>query len=479
MQNTSLLSWLKHIDFMIIDTIVLFLSFWFAYSLVFNTPGFWNVINWNRYLLFALALNLVLIVVTRPFSGILRRPYYMEVVKSFQLTVTNALIAGSVMYLFKVGELYSRGTSIYMYSLYFVFSALLNALWKKLLLSKIVVVKTTAQVPLFVIGDAATIHETIQNVIAGDLTPYEVAGIHLVEKGAHSVQPDASTLGAPLIGQDYCRYILEHNIREVLVAAPPTRVEEGVLQTLQANAVNVNIVVESAIGFIPEDQYFSNVGVYRALGVGSFSFTSGQVFYLGVKRIADIVCGLIGLVVLVPVTLFVKLAYLSIGDRHSIFYRQARVGQNGKPIYIWKFRSMVSNAGEVLEELLKDEKYREEWDANQKFEEDPRITRVGDILRKTSIDELPQLINVLKGDMSLVGPRPLVQGELEKHGGLKLYERVKPGITGWWACNGRSNIEYRERLELEYYYVRHLSLHVDILCVLRTVFAVFKRDGAV
>ena len=139
---------------------------------------------------------------------------------------------------------------------------------------------------------------------------------------------------------------------------------------------------------------------------------------------------------------------------------------------------MVSNADEILQEMLKDEKYRAEWENNQKFNEDPRITRVGRILRKTSIDEVPQFINVLFGDMSLVGPRPLVAGELEQHGGLKLYQKVKPGITGWWGCNGRSNIDYRERLELEYYYVKNCSLYLDAICIARTALAVLKKDGA-
>ena len=89
-----------------------------------------------------------------------------------------------------------------------------------------------------------------------------------------------------------------------------------------------------------------------------------------------------------------------------------------------------------------------------------------------------QVLNLLKADMSLVGPRPLAEGELEAHGGLQLYQRVKPGITGWWACNGRSNIQYRERLELEYYYIKHFSFYLDLLCVIRTVFAVLKKDGA-
>ena len=131
-----------------------------------------------------------------------------------------------------------------------------------------------------------------------------------------------------------------------------------------------------------------------------------------------------------------------------------------------------------LTNLLKDPKYQKEWDEYQKLSNDPRITKIGRLLRRTSLDEFPQMINVMVGDMSLVGPRPLVSGELESHDGLKLYQRVKPGITGWWGCNGRSNIDYRERLELEYYYVKHCSLYLDLLCIGRTLLAVLRRDGA-
>ena len=128
--------------------------------------------------------------------------------------------------------------------------------------------------------------------------------------------------------------------------------------------------------------------------------------------------------------------------------------------------------------LLKDEKYKKEWEENQKFDNDPRITKIGKIIRKLSIDEIPQFINVLKGEMSFVGPRPLVEGELEAHNGLQLYNKVKPGITGWWACNGRSNIEYRERLELEYHYVRTCSITLDLICIFRTVLSVITKKGA-
>ena len=168
------------------------------------------------------------------------------------------------------------------------------------------------------------------------------------------------------------------------------------------------------------------------------------------------------------------------GDFKTIFYTQTRIGKNGKEFKLYKFRSMVPNADEILEQTLKMDKVkREEWQKYQKFEKDPRITKIGNILRKTSLDEVPQFINILKGDMSMIGPRPLVPGELDSHNGNhEIYESVRPGITGWWACNGRSATTYAERLELEYYYVKNKSLWLDIKCVFKTISAVLTKKGA-
>lgn len=209
------------------------------------------------------------------------------------------------------------------------------------------------------------------------------------------------------------------------------------------------------------------------------SFSIKRTLYFIIKRLFDIVCSLIGCIFLLPIALIVKISYLLSGDTKTIFYKQKRIGKNGKFIYIYKFRSMVVNADEVLKELLKDPKYKKEWDENQKFENDPRITKMGKILRKTSLDEVPQFINVLKGDLSLIGPRPLIEGELDAHNGNhEIYEAVKPGITGWWAANGRSATTYEKRLELEYYYVKHCSILLDIKCVFKTIKAVVFKTGA-
>lgn len=204
-----------------------------------------------------------------------------------------------------------------------------------------------------------------------------------------------------------------------------------------------------------------------------------KLLYFGIKRAFDICCGLLGCIPLLPIMLIVKICYMITGDFHSIFYTQARIGKNGNKIYMLKFRTMIPNADkEPLETLLKDPKYKKEWDLNQKFENDPRITTAGKILRKTSLDELPQLINVLKGDMSLIGPRPLIDGELDNHNGNhELYESIRPGITGWWACNGRSAITYDERLELEYYYIKNCSIALDIKCIFKTIAIVISKKG--
>ena len=478
MQIKSKYSWVKHFDFMVIDLIALFLCFLLSYWMKFGNMKFWSNEVWVRYLFIVLVLNVVITLFVNPYSGILRRPYYMEIIRALQFALYNLLLAALVFYVFRIGINYSREMSFYMYGLYFILSLILKFIWKKMLVSGKIVIKTTKQIPLFVIGKSEGIEQTIINVTAGDFQLYEVLGVHLIDDAERTEVRAGGMDPIPVIGADYGRFILNRNIQEVLVAVTPAAVEEGVLEMLNANGVGLNVAVESAVGFLPEDQYIQNLGVYRTLSVGTFTFTPGQMVYLGIKRLIDILLGIVGVVLLVPVTVLVKAVYLLTGDRAPIFYSHIRVGQDGVPIRIWKYRSMVPDADKQLEILLQDENYRKEWEENQKFANDPRITKAGRVLRKTSLDELPQMINVLLGDMSLVGPRPLVKGELELHDGLKLYQRVKPGITGWWGCNGRSNIEYRERLELEYYYVKHCSLYLDLLCIFRTMLAVVKKDGA-
>ena len=200
--------------------------------------------------------------------------------------------------------------------------------------------------------------------------------------------------------------------------------------------------------------------------------------YKIIKRIFDVVSSFMAIVILSPVFLIIAIL-IKIDSKGNVFYKHKRIGKGGKYIYLYKFRSMYLDADERLKKLLEDSNVKKQWEENFKLDNDPRITKVGRILRKTSIDELPQLLNILKGEMSIVGPRPVIDGEIEKYGkDKKKFLSVLPGLTGWWACNGRSDISYEERKKLELYYVDHCSIFLDVKCILKTVVAVFKKSGA-
>lgn len=203
-----------------------------------------------------------------------------------------------------------------------------------------------------------------------------------------------------------------------------------------------------------------------------------DITYRFVKRTFDILISGLSLIILSPIFLLIALL-IKIDSKGKVFYKHKRIGKNGETIYLYKFRSMYSDSKERLEELLKDPKIRKEWEENYKLDNDPRITKIGDFLRKTSLDELPQLLNILNGDMSIVGPRPVIEDELEKYGLYKQkFLSVTPGLTGWWACNGRSCTSYQDRMKLELYYVDHRSIKLDLKVIYKTFISVIKRDGA-
>ena len=198
-----------------------------------------------------------------------------------------------------------------------------------------------------------------------------------------------------------------------------------------------------------------------------------------IKRAFDITAVTLGGLVIVPV-LVALAAAIRVDSPGPVLYRQRRLGRDGQPFRVWKFRTMVQDAEKRLADLLaSDDRARAEWEATQKLVRDPRVTRVGRLLRKTSLDELPQLWNVLMGEMSLVGPRPIVQDEVAKYAeAFDLYTQVRPGITGFWQVSGRSDTSYAYRVDLDTYYVRNWSVWLDIEILLRTVGVVLRREGA-
>ena len=207
--------------------------------------------------------------------------------------------------------------------------------------------------------------------------------------------------------------------------------------------------------------------------------TFNEITYSFLKRTVDITASATALLLLSPVFLVTSLAIRKDSDGPAMF-TQKRIGKDGKLFEIYKFRTMVPDADKKLFELLdKDEKAREEYKVNKKLKHDPRITKVGNFLRKTSIDELPQLINVLKGDMSLVGPRPYLPREKDDMGAY--YNTIiesKPGITGLWQVSGRSNTTFEDRLEFDKEYTENKGFFYDMGLLTKTVGVVIHKDGA-
>ena len=198
-----------------------------------------------------------------------------------------------------------------------------------------------------------------------------------------------------------------------------------------------------------------------------------------IKRIFDLTVSFLSLVILIPLGVLLSVL-IYIDNPGPVVFSHTRIGKSGKEFPCYKFRTMVLGAEKILENhLAENEEAKKEWEKDFKLKNDPRITKVGFFLRKTSLDEFPQIINVIKGEMSLVGPRPIVKAEVEKYKEcIYDYYLVPPGITGMWQVNGRSDTTYDERVEMDSWYVRNWSVWIDIVYLLKTVGVVLKRKGA-
>ena len=199
--------------------------------------------------------------------------------------------------------------------------------------------------------------------------------------------------------------------------------------------------------------------------------------YKILKRGFDFIASLCGMVLLSPIFLIISIA-IKLDSKGKVFFSHKRIGKNGKEIFVYKFRTMCENAQDMIKDFTPEQ--QKEFKENYKLQNDPRITRVGSFLRKTSLDELPQLLNILKGDLSVIGPRPVIEEELEKYGESKdKFLSVTPGLTGYWAANGRSETTYDERIQMELYYVDNMSLKLDVKIFIDTIKSVINKRGAI
>lgn len=209
---------------------------------------------------------------------------------------------------------------------------------------------------------------------------------------------------------------------------------------------------------------------------GDTSIVRMPLGYRIIKRSFDIIMSSIAILLLSPFMLLLC-ALIRLDSPGPALFIHHRIGKNGKPLPLLKFRSMHLNAEEMIKDFTPEQRY--EWEHNFKLDHDPRITRIGHILRKTSLDELPQLFNILKGDLSIVGPRPVITDELEKYGEYKdKFLSMTPGLTGYWQAYARSDCSYEKRMAMELYYIENANLFWDIKIIFATVGSVLRGRGA-
>ena len=197
--------------------------------------------------------------------------------------------------------------------------------------------------------------------------------------------------------------------------------------------------------------------------------------YENIKRVLDKLLSIIFLVITFPIIILISII-VTVQFKHLPIYKQKRIGKNGRPFYIYKFQTMVDDSNKIFDNFPNELKVK--YYKNYKLENDPRVTKIGSILRRFSLDELPQLINVLKGEMSLVGPRPIVKEELKKYGkNIDKLLSVTPGMTGFWQVNGHNNLKYNQRIKLDMFYIDNISFKLDVLIIMKTFTLFFKRKS--
>ena len=233
-------------------------------------------------------------------------------------------------------------------------------------------------------------------------------------------------------------------------------------------------IITLLVTFVRKETY--NLGEITADTAGYVS----RLFYTGIKRIVDIFGGIVGCLFLLPLSVMIFIGNRLCGDKGPLFYSQDRIGKDGKIFKMYKFRSMVVGAEEKLKELLeKDEEARKEYSTYKKLKKDPRVTKIGNLIRKTSLDEFPQFINVLKGDLSIVGPRAYMVTEKKDMGdAYKTIIKCKPGVTGLWQVSGRSDVTFDDRLDMDLRYYEKYNLGMDLNILFKTFSAVLTRNGA-
>lgn len=458
-------SLLKHLDFLILDFICIEVSFFIACQIRQNT--FLDLIE--RYMFMAAAVGvtfLVIVMFWNIYSGILRRGIGAEIKSVFALTAGVFVALTIYCFVTKKSEDYSRAVLIT-----FLFIAIPLILLERLVRKEIVRKqkrKSSGENLLFIREEIADEKIDIFTDKAG--SGVIVTGIITYDK---SDRKDIK--GVPIVGckDDLREYVDNHEVNCVFVHLREDEINEYV-----DYLVVKKILVYRVLRNLEKSSYrygVEEMNGYKTLSIRERELSLGHAI---AKRVGDIIFSTLGIILTLPITIITAIA-IKLEDGGPILYTSYRVGQFGKQFKMYKFRSMKVNADKLEDTLTSEE--LEEYRTEYKIRNDQRVTRVGRFIRKYSIDELPQLLNILKGELSFIGPRPILDEETRLYGDKReLLLSVRPGLTGYWQAYGRNNVTYEsgERQAMELYYIENFSWWFNVKIFFRTIKAVLTAEGA-
>jgi len=471
-QKSTLPGFAGTLLFMLFDYIGIVLSEYTAFFLR-DRLDFWNQVNYvyPETYIFGWVPLLFLIFLGHSRSYRQMKPV-VDTMRDIFLSVFYGLIAAiSTIFFMQAGHQMSR-----LFIILFGLLALLNVCVIRYTVLKILKMKNLLSEPVVIIGAGLTAELLIKFAREDLGYRYNIVGLIDDHPISENLPKEFPILG----GFSEARKIIRRlKVKTVIIAAPGISKEhlQELIKDIQPRVKNIS--------FIPD-----LIGTPMASVDASILF-SEKILMLNVrnnlavyynrifKRLFDIILTLIGSVLISPVLLTITLA-VAWENRGGIIFAHKRVGMHGKKFLCYKFQTMIPNAEEKLKiYLAENPDAQKEWNETFKLTNDPRVTRLGNFLRRTSLDELPQLWNVLRGEMSLVGPRPIVEEEISRYGeNIREYYMVLPGITGMWQVSGRSDTTYPERVAMDTWYVRNWSVWIDIMYLFKTVKAVLKEKGA-
>lgn len=397
--------------------------------------------------------------------------FYQAVEKIFYSCLYGTLFSVVLLFIGKVSEEVSRAYVLLFTILCFCFLTLMRYAIKRTFGKSDIM-----QTPVLIMGAGMTADAVVNEFRKDSGLNYEVVGF------LEDYEPKTKYVNDyPVLGgfADLEKVVAETGVNHVLIAAPglPQDQLTSLLYRAQSICSDVGVVpnlVEVPMSNVQAESYY-DAKVMILHVQNNLAHWSNR----AVKRVFDVVMTVVGGILISPILCGVAL-WVYRDSPGPVIYKHRRVGKDGREFDCYKFRSMCVDSAERLRKLLDtDPEARKEWETSFKLKNDPRITRSGAFLRKTSLDELPQLLNVLKGEMSLVGPRPIIQKEVPRYGEyIKEYYMVRPGITGMWQVSGRSDIDYPERVRMDSWYVHNWSVWLDIVMLWRTIKVVAGRKGA-